>query len=216
MIPNSSSIVLILVSVLGVILCGLCTFIGTRFPTSNKVSFTSTGPTIERVQALGELVVLRVSIGDVLVGKTADYKGSWLIKGDGLLSVDMRQAEVLSCDESARRIVVELPAPRVIQPRVDHSRTESWEIRKTSWVPFRGDPDVLRDNSMAEAQLLVEHSISKEETIELAKAQTVLMLRVMYQFLDWDVEVVWASDEATSDHEKDSNEFPKVATTVGS
>ena len=69
---------------------------------------------------------------------------------------------------------------------------------------------------MADAQLLVEHSISKEKTIELAKAQTLLMLRVMYQFLDWDVEVVWASDEATLEHEKDSNEFAKVATTVGS
>ncbi len=205
-------VVFSLATILLVILGGFCMYIGTWFKSSNRVEFTSTGPTIERVQALGELVVLRVSVGDVLTGATADYKGSWLIKGDALVSVNMRKASVLSSNELAKRVVIEVPEPQVIQPRVDHARTKTWEVKKTSWIPYRGDPDVLRDQSMAQAQRLVEHTVSQEETIELAKTQTRHMLRVMYQFVEWDVEIVWACDGSVFEKpETDSNGLTALA-----
>lgn len=151
----------------------------------------SSGPTITQLQSLGELVVLRVSVADVLEASGLGYKGAWLIKGDALIAIDLRLAKFQSADEETKKLVVLLPPPKVIQPRVDHDKTKTWDLSKTTWVPFGGDPDKLRDATMREAQRLVNHACTKEEIIEQGRYNTKLLLTHMYRFIDWDVEIVW-------------------------
>lgn len=152
---------------------------------------TSSGPTIMQLQSLGELVVLRVSVADVLEGKGEGYRGSWLIKGDALISIDLRQSRFQSADHENKKLIVILPPPKVIQPRVDHDRTRTWEVKKMTWIPFGGNPDKLRDTVMQEAQNLVNFACNKGEIDDQARSNTILLLTHMYRFIGWDAEIVW-------------------------
>jgi hypothetical protein len=155
----------------------------------------SSGPTITQLQSLGELVVLKISVSDVLQAEGKGYKGAWLIKGDALMAIDLRKATFQNADQTSRRLTVVLPQPKLIQPRVDHEKTKTWEVSKTTWVPFGGNPDALRDETMLQAQKLVNHACGKEDIVEQARYNTKLLISHMYRFIDWEVDVLWQESE---------------------
>lgn len=168
-------------------------FIGrSQARTVPDVVVKSSNPTVTQLQRLGELVVLRASVADVLATSGYGYDGSWLIKGDALIAVDMRQAKFQMADTEAKKLVVLLPPPAVIQPRVDHEKTQTWDVKTQNWVSWiGGDQDKLRDESMRKAQRLVYDSCTGEEVMSQARSQTELMLTNMYRFIGWKAEVVW-------------------------
>ncbi|MFZ5832824.1 MAG: DUF4230 domain-containing protein [Planctomycetota bacterium] len=151
------------------------------------VTVTSQGPTIERLQRLAQLVTLRVYVADVLTAEGAGYRGAWLIKGDGLVGVDLGRAEISEKDESARRAVILLPQPTVILSRVDHERTKTWEVARTTWVPWSGDQDRLRDEVMKQAQALVAHAAGSDENLEKARQAAEAVLTGLYGELQWQI-----------------------------
>lgn len=156
-----------------------------------KTGPESSSPSITEIQKLGELVVLRVKVADVLEDSTEDYKGLWIVKGDALVAVDMRLAEQ-KVDENAKKLVVVLPQPRVIQPRVDHQKTKTYDVSKKIWFnPLVGDRNEFVDNALAKAQGIVESESGGDEVMDQARAQTELMLTNMYGFVGWDVDIVW-------------------------
>ena len=159
-------------------------------PTSN-IAFE--GPTVTELERLSELATMRVQVSDVLVGRGYDYKGCWLVHGDALIAIDLGQASIPPehKDFAGRRARIVLAAPRVIQPRVDHERTLTWDVQKTSWIPLAGDPDQLRDEAMQQAQRLVEHAAGSEENLRDARVRAELLLQGFFAALDWKVEIVW-------------------------
>jgi hypothetical protein len=176
---------------------GLAFFLGRQtVPKPAPIVVRSTSPTITQLQAMGELVVLKVSVSDVLEGAGAGYKGVWLVKGDALVAVDLRKARFKSVDEEHKSLVITLPRPRVIQPRVDHDKTKTWNVKKEVW--FGGDPDALRDATMREAQLLVNHACTNRAVLEQAEYNTSLLLVNMYRFVDWQVDIDWEDDSRKS------------------
>ena len=158
---------------------------------------TSQGPTVERLERLAHLVTARVYVADVLVGEGEGCRGAWLIKGDALLGVDMRRAQITDKDEDAKQATIRLPLPTILQPRVDHTKTRTWEVRRTTWVPWNADADKLRDEVMRRAQDLVGSSASSAENIEQAKTSVEVTLRAFYQELGWQVKVHWEDPPAT-------------------
>ena len=162
---------------------------------STPIIFTSSGPTITQIESLGLLTVTRVHVADVLVAEGHSYRGSWLVKGDALFAVDCRRAELVSRDETNKTAIIRLPAPTVLQPRVDHERTRTWSVEKQTWVPFKGDPDRLRDQAMLQAQRLVEHSVGLPEMRDLARENAEVILKQMYRLVGWEVSVVWEEPE---------------------
>src|SRR5688572_14790763 len=84
---------------------------------------TTTGPTIEKLEALEELVVQRVAVSDILTYSDGVITASWLIRGDALITVSLADAEVARRDEGSRTATVILPLPTVLSARVDHERT---------------------------------------------------------------------------------------------
>ena len=60
-------------------------------PKPPAVQVTSQGPTVERLARLMHLVTTRVYIADVLTAEGEGYRGAWLIKGDALIGVNLRQ-----------------------------------------------------------------------------------------------------------------------------
>jgi hypothetical protein len=156
----------------------------------------SQGPTLQRLERLSHLVTTRVLIADVLVGEGEGFRGAWLIKGDTLLGVNLGRAQITAKDEAVRRATICLPAPEVLQARVDHQRTRTWEVRKTSWAPWSGDPDRLRDSVMREAQRLVAHAAGSAETLAQAKLTAETLIRGFYEEVGWQVQVTWAEAQA--------------------
>jgi hypothetical protein len=157
------------------------------------VVLTSQGPTIERLQHLRSLVVVRVCVADVLTADGEGYRGAWLIKGDALIGVDVGKGEVVDKDEAARTATVRLPQPAVVQSRVDHERTRTWEVEKTTWVPWRGNPDRLRDEVMQHAQRLVGTAAAADENILQARTMAEAIVQGIYQEVGWQVTVEWVS-----------------------
>lgn len=175
---------------------------------SSAITVVSSGPTITQLQSLGDLVVLKVSVADVLTGEGKGYKGAWLVKGDALVAVDLRQARVIRSDEHSRTLVVALPRPRVIQPRVDHDKTRSYKFGPTITLNPFASGDALLNTVMKEAQHMVTYACNNKAVLEQAEYNTNLLLVNMYRFIDWQVEVQWQSAGETPDatDEQDNGE----------
>jgi hypothetical protein len=165
-------------------------------PGLQQTVVTSQGPTIERLERLAQLITTRVHIADVLVGEDQGCQGSWLIRGDGLLGIDLGHAEILDRDEQTRQATIVLPQPCVLQARVDHEKTRTWEVRRTSWVPWRGDKDGLRDSVMREAQRLVAQAANSPENLAHARTAAEAILQGFYEEVGWRVRVRWKAEMA--------------------
>ncbi len=156
----------------------------------------SQGPTVDRLERLAHLVTTRVYVADVLVGEGRGCRGAWLIKGDAVLGIELRRAKVIEKDEVARRAVVRLPQPDVLQSRVDHYKTRAWEVLRTSWIPWSTDEDRLRDEVMRQAQTLVGDAARSAENISQAKTSAETTLRAFYEEFGWQVQFVWDGQAA--------------------
>jgi hypothetical protein len=164
------------------------------------VIINSQGPTIEKLEKLSQLVTTRVQVADVLVGEGNGCRGSWLIKGDALLSVNLGQAKITDKQEDAKQATIILPEPQVLQPRVDHSRTRTWSVERVAWLPWSADQDALRDTVYAEAQKLVAYTAASAENISQAKLTAETVLKALYAEVGWTVTVKW--DTATIDSQR--------------
>ena len=171
-------------------------FVIPRFlpPTVAPVTIHSQGPTIEKLEKLSQLVTTRVQIADVLVAEGNGCRGSWLIKGDSLLSVNLSQAKVTDKHDDTKQATIILPEPQVLQPRVDHSRTRTWAVDRLTWLPWHADQDSLRDAVMSEAQRLVAYTAASAENIQTAKMTAETVLKALYTEVGWQIDVTWASN----------------------
>ena len=185
----------LLVLILGIGLTtgyGLKSYVDSRRPIEPP-RVESLGPTVERLAKLAQLVTVKVTVSDVLIGEGEGNKGAWLIKGDALIGIDVAHPEILETNDEAKTAKVRLPLPHVVNARVDHDRTRTWKVEKLSWVPFlfAGDPDALRDNVMKQAQAMVQNYAESPENIAMAKTHAEEVIRNLYAQFGWNVEVTW-------------------------
>lgn len=162
--------------------------------TPTPVVVHSQGPTIEKLERLAQLLSLRVQVADILVATGQGCRGSWLIKGDAALAVDLSQAKIAEKSEDTKQATIILPEPAVLQPRVDHSRTRTWSVERVAWLPWNADQDALRDAVYAEAQRLVEHTAVSPENIQAAKRAAETALKAIYAEVGWTLVVKWEGD----------------------
>jgi hypothetical protein len=158
-------------------------------------TFSSPGPTIVQLERLRQLVSTRVHVADVLVGESRWLEGSWIIQGDALLAVDMSKAEVTNRDEKARTATIILPHPAVLSARVNHERTQQWDIKGRSWIPLAslvlGDRTAIEKQAMLQAQQLVERAAGSANHKTTARQGAASMLADFYQAVGWHVSVQW-------------------------
>ncbi len=152
----------------------------------------SIGPTVIQLEKLGELTTTRVHVTDVLWAEGEGYRGSWLISGDALLSCDISQAKVVNVNPVAHTATIRLPPLRVMSARIDHEKTKTWSVEKATWLPWKwGNQGVMRDAAMVHSQKLIETAAGSERHLGPAKAQAELLIRQMYDFVEWKVDVAW-------------------------
>ena len=158
-------------------------------------TFRSTGPTVVQLERLQQLVSTRVHVADVLVGESRWLEGSWIIQGDALLAVDMSKAEVRNSDEKARTATIILPHPAVLSARVNHERSQQWDIKSRSWIPLAslvlGDRTAMEKQAMLQAQQLVERAAGSDSHKTTAQQGVASMLAEFYQAVGWHVSVQW-------------------------
>jgi hypothetical protein len=160
------------------------------------ITAQSQGPTIQRLERLSHLVTTRAAIADVLVGEGEGCRGAWLIRGDALIGVDLSRAEILDKDDEAQRATIRLPPPEVMQARVDHERTKTWQVSRMAWLPWNADQDRLRDAVMLQAQQLVAQAASSAESTQQAKAAAAAIITGFFAEVNWQVEVTWSAEAA--------------------
>jgi hypothetical protein len=158
-------------------------------------SFSSTGPTLVQLERLQYLVATRVHVGDVLVGESRWLEGSWIIQGDALLADDMAKAEIKQRGELAKSAVVALPQPAVLSARVNHQKTQEWDIKSRGWIPLAsslfGDRTAMEKQAMLQAQQLVERAASSDENKAEARRGAEEALAEFYRNMGWQVSVQW-------------------------
>ncbi len=181
-----------------VILLGLSGLVwfGVQFSQRHRVvhqdPVRSLGPTISQLERISELVPIRIHVADVLIAEGEGYRGAWLVKGDAVLSCDVSRAKIVRIDPAARSATLRLPPLRVTSARVDHERTKTWNVERTSWLPWAGgDQNALRDTAMYHAQRLIEDAALSDRNLEPARSQTVILIRQMYEIVGWDVTIEW-------------------------
>ena len=158
-------------------------------------TFSSPGPTVVQLERLQQLVSTRVHVADVLVGESRWLAGSWIIAGDALLAVDMSKAQVKDRDEEARTATIMLPDPDVLSPRVNHERSQQWDIKSRSWIPLAGallgDRRALEEQAMRQAQRLVERAAGTDDNAATARQGAETMLTNFYRAVGWQISVRW-------------------------
>ncbi len=186
------------------VLCGLCLVVFQAIRLLSKWDFgiadttprfNSTGPTIVQLERLQYLVSTRVHVADVLVGESRWLEGSWIIQGDALLAVDMAKAEVRDRNEQAKTAVIVLPQPVVLSGRVNHQKTQEWDIKSRSWVPLAslilGDRTAMEKEAMLQAQQLVERAAGTDDNKATARQGAEGMLTEFYLAVGWLISVKW-------------------------
>jgi hypothetical protein len=158
-------------------------------------SFGSTGPTLVQLESLQYLVSTRVHIADILVGESRWLEGSWIIQGDALLAVDMTKAEIKRKNEKTRTAVIVLHHPTVLSARVNHQKTQEWDIKSRTWIPLAssllGDRTAMEKQAMLQAQQLVERAAGSDSHKTTARQGVASMLAEFYQAVGWHVSVQW-------------------------
>ena len=181
-----------LVVILGCAVVGLSFWIWLHFRSADPAYIRSITPTVTQLERIGELAATRVHVTDVLYAAGEGHKGSWLINGDALLSCDMSKAAIVDVDTEARTATIRMPPLRVIAARVNHDKTKTWSVEKTTWMPWKwGNQGVMRDAAMFHAQQLIETAAGSERHLVSAKAHAESLIRQMYDFVEWKVDVEW-------------------------
>ena len=151
----------------------------------------SQGPTVERLERLSHLVTARVHVVDVLIGEGEGCRGAWLVKGDALVAIDLGRAQIAEKNDETKQAQIVLPLPEVLQPRVDHERTKTWEVRRMVWLPWNANQDRLRDEVMLQAQQLVAQAAGSDENLQQARTSAATIVTAFYEEVGWKVRVTW-------------------------
>ena len=176
------------------IVCGIWGY--SRLP-NEPITITSTGPTVEQLQELAQLVSLQVTTNDILTMESAGfygYRGSWIIKGDALYSTDLAQAEIVESSGSGIPLKwrITLPAPEIKWARVDHENSKVYDVSRKHWLPWdTATPDNMRDQVMLHAQRKVTQSAMNPDYAQRAKVRAEQTVRSFYGSKGTNVEVVW-------------------------
>jgi hypothetical protein len=169
---------------------------------AQPANWQSSGPTVESVRRIAELLSLRVSVSDVLTGEGYDYRGVWIVKGDAYFGIDLDKIDVpLELrDDGHRSATIVLPRPRLKYARLNHDITKTWQVARDAWWrwPSGEHENRLRDESMREGQRVIEFAANKEEHSREAQSQTAEVIQTIFRHVGWTVEIRWAEDAAAT------------------
>ncbi len=203
---NKGQLTWILVIVAAVALGAATTFLAR--PTSKSP------PPIHAIDEMGHLVSIRVNVADVVEFTEERSLGipwtSWhlmyggtkvllIVKGDCLVGTDLRAAKYEAVDTVGRNVTVILPAPTVLQARVNHDSPENGGSRLYALsnqgieAIIPGDSNRTRaiDGAMRVAQERVERAGRDAEVTRSAKQAAEAVVKAVFSATDWTAHIKW-------------------------
>jgi len=154
---------------------------------------------VEKLQAMGHLTVLKAFMADVGSKDSSSWGSTSKVlvklKGDAMIAVDMRKAEILSQNSVTKTMVLLLPKPEVLSPRVDHNSAQIYD-QKSGWWAGKTAANLL-DEAYRDAQHGFEVTAGSEEIIDQARENTKILVKQFYGMVGWEVEVKWSDQQHT-------------------
>lgn len=160
--------------------------------------FTLAGQTINQVQALSLLTVQSVQVVSELEAEAAFRKGVWIVRGSADYAVDFSQARLTKRDEKSKELTVELPVPKLRNPRLDEERTKlvTYENTGLGWwtIGMAGSREQFEKSSRARMQAAVVAAARERPYIDLAKASAEKLVASIFDLAGWKVKVQWTGE----------------------
>ena len=157
-----------------------------------------TGLTIEQVQALAELVTLKIPVSAVQETEIRGYVGgrkvTLVVKGEILIGVDLSQAKFEAMNRQAGTATLVLPQPRSISAKLDHAGTHIADDQSEGlWVIVPGDAGrtAMVNRSYAEAQSYLSAAADDKGLIEKSRQHAEEVLASFFASVGWTVTVKW-------------------------
>lgn len=147
-----------------------------------------------------------MTVSDILTYTDGSLSASWLIRGDGLITVSLAHAEIARRDEQAHAATITLPLPIVFSARVDHEKTVFWDAKQGLWNkvnPWGKNLDAIHSQAMKAAQRLVTQSVGSAEHLEQAQQRAARLIQRIYAELGWKVLIEWRAAAPRSDVEQE-------------
>lgn len=161
--------------------------------------------TIQQIQSLSALVTARVQVADVLLvdenGLTGGMHVAAVIKGDYLIEIDLAQARFERLDAVHHTALLDLPEPRVLDPRVDLERSRLFALRSSGlWAILPGDSDytALVNQTYQKAQRRIASASHDATALVQARTQAEAVLTGFGKALGWEIRVRWNSPPTTA------------------
>ncbi|QDT55871.1 hypothetical protein Pan44_39190 [Caulifigura coniformis] len=164
--------------------------------TRSQLILTTVGPTIEKLQALQDLAVQKVTVSDVMVYRNG-WTASWLVRGDGIISIPLKDSRIVDVDEVRHTARIILPRPRVLTARVDHEKTFYYDSKQGLWNrvnPWGESYPEVSQEAHRQMQRLIEHAVSAPEHFDQSQLNATTIVRTLYSSLGWQVSVDWAAE----------------------
>lgn len=147
--------------------------------------------TIEKLQAIGRLEVLRYVMRDVVIHRWTyripftESKLLLVVMGEAIVCLDFAQIQVVSRDTVASRLTLKLPKPYVCQVRLDPAQTKVYDASFSVLEWWQdGEAERMRE-ALAAAQDSIRARISQTFPAELAYAQAEKLLTSLLQETGW-------------------------------
>lgn len=178
----------------------LAATVGNRFVRHTQGPSSGPEPTLAHIQKLQQLVTHRVLVSEIHETQVAGYTGSMVVTlvvhGDVLVGVDLQRARIVKKDDRKRELLIELPRPQVISPRLDHDHTHVQHVAFTGlWqmVPGAAAQTLVVGRALREAQASVASAGAASDLLKDAEARTQGVLDAYGQSVGWNIHVCWLS-----------------------
>lgn len=145
------------------------------------------------IEDIGELAISKDKIEFVLSRKDLSFfskiKGAWIIKGDAILSTNLKNATIQN-EVASKTTTITLDKPSVIIAGIDHKRTKIDEVIK-GFFTSEDEESTFRDNLMKDAQEEIVKIANNPNKILLAKERTEKIINSYYKKIGWHTKIIW-------------------------
>lgn len=179
---------------------GVATYVALDWYSSDSKVIVDSTPTVERVTEVGDLCVLKIHTSDMLTATSSSLKASWMIVGDALISVDLTKVQIDQADQVAKTLVLDMPALKVLSPRVNHEKTKHWDTESICWHDGwfthdkLGKSSHLHEMAMKEAQKVVAHVSQSREYHDDARESAERIVTALYAGTGYTVSFQWPGE----------------------